>query len=1071
MMKNLPKVIDIDKNKCVNCHACISACPVKNCNDGSGNYISLNHDMCIGCGNCIKACTHEARYIIDDFDAFMSDIESDKKMIAFVAPAVASNWPDYYLRINGWLKSLGIEAVFDVSFGAELTAQSYFNEIKMNGKDLYIAQPCPSIVSFIQIYLPELINNLIHVDSPMLHAIKMVKTFYKQYAGYKMVMISPCIAKKREFEECGIADYNVTFVSIKKYFKANNIDISTYPEEYFNNPPSERGVGFSSPGGLIKTLEREFPEASICSRKIEGPDKIYDYLRKLSDKKKDLPNELMLLDCLNCDLGCNGGTGTDQYDAIIDEIEMHIKKRVQQAKQEYKKKSFLDKFRIPQSIAHNIKMFWKKNLFRREYLDLSSNNTIKIPTDIEINKIYKQMKKYSKNDILNCSSCGYDSCKNMAIAIYNGLNRAENCHHYQRKLIEEDNQLLREKEKQLNQSTMFLEATVTQRTKELTEVNEKLKAEISAHQTTEESLRDSEQRLRLKLEYLLSPDNEIEDFSLIDLIDLQTLQEIQDSFSRANGVASVITDQHGTPITKPSNFCKICTLVRNTEQGLHQCITSNQQLGQKAQDKMRPSYEQCKNCGFIDGSASITVEGKHIANWLIGQIKTVTSDRKRIEAYAKEIGANPEEILREFDAMPELSIEQFEHVLELLGNLAKTLSTLGYNNLKLVKDIIEKERLEQEILKTRKLESVGILAGGIAHDFNNLLTSILGNISIALLDVHEQGLPISHTLESAEKAALRAKELSNQLLTFSKGGTPVKTTTSIKELLEESARFVLKGSNVNCAFNFANDLWPVDVDAGQINQVINNLIINASHAMPNGGTIDISCKNVTLEADKALKLKEGNYIRIDIRDHGIGISEENLLKIFDPYFTTKESGSGLGLATSYSIICKHEGKITCQSELGVGTTFTIYLKASTSEVQIKALGSNTPVKGSGRILVMDDDALIQDVFQKTLSKLGYETVCVGNGKLAIEEYARSFEEDNPYDIVIMDLTIPGEMGGKEAIGILKEQFPQVKAVVSSGYSNDPVVGNYEQYGFVGYIKKPFQIRELSNFLSSILTTQ
>ncbi len=1069
-MTKLSKIIDVDKDKCLNCHACIAACPVKNCNDGSGDYISLNHNMCIGCGSCITACTHEARYIIDDFDSFITDINSGKKMIAFVAPAAASNWPDQYLNLNGWLKSIGVEAVFDVSFGGELTARSYLEEIKKNDNQLLISQPCPAIVSFIQIYLPNLLDNLVKVDSPMLHAIKMVKRFYTQYANHRIAVISPCIAKKREFKECGLGDYNVTFKSLKKHFEQKGIDLLDYPEQTYNNPPSGRGVGFPSPGGLIKLMEKYFPKITSYSRKIEGPNKIYEYLKQLSLQKDNLPKQLLLLDCLNCELGCNGGTGTDQNNMIIDEIEKYIRKRIEEAEKFYSKQGILSKFLAKRSLKKYLNKFWKKGLFSRNYINLELNNTIAIPSDNEINTIYKKMKKHDKNDILNCSACGYHTCKDMAIAIYNGLNRPENCHHFRNKLIEEDNDLLREKEKQLNQNKIHLEEKVMERTKQLTDVNEKLKSEVAAHQITEESLRESEHRLRLKLDYLMSPEKELKTFSLTDLIDLQTLQEIQDTFSITNGVASLISDPHGTPITQPSNFSAICTTIRGTDKGLQQCVACNKELGNKTLLNRRPTYEQCKNCTLLDGSASIIVEGQHIANWMIGQIKTKNSDRKSLEKYAKTIGADTGKILKEYDALPEMPVEQFKHILELLGCLAKNLSSLGYNNLKLVKDIIEKERLEQEILSTRKLESIGILAGGIAHDFNNLLTSILGNISIAMLDTQDENLPIAHTLENAEKAALRAKELSNQLLTFSKGGTPVKTTTSIKELLEESARFVLKGSNVNCIFEIDDDLWPVEVDSGQINQVINNLIINASQAMPNGGSINVACQNVELDKNQSAKLKAGKYIRIIIQDRGMGIPKENLEKIFDPYFTTKKTGSGLGLATSYSIISKHEGNITCESEVGVGTTFTIYLKASNSVLQNKKSATKATVTGTGRILIMDDDKLIQDVFHKTLSKLGYETVCVANGNLAIEEYTQAIEQNKPYDIVIMDLTVPGEMGGKEAIGILKEQFPEIKSVVSSGYSNDPVVGNFEQYGFVGYIKKPFQIQELSNLITSILNS-
>lgn len=287
--------------------------------------------MCIGCGNCIKACTHNARIVVDDFEKFISDLKRGTKMVAISAPAVASNFPGEYLNLNGWLNSIGVEAIFDVSFGAELTIKSYIDYIKEKKPETVIAQPCPAIVNYIQIYKPELIKYLAPADSPMLHTIKMIKEFYPQYRNHKVAVISPCAAKKREFEETGYGDYNITYSSIKKYLKDNRINLKNYEQLEFINPPAERAVLFSTPGGLMKTALRDVPEIEDRIRKIEGSDIIYHYLDEYikSIKSGKAP---LILDCLNCENGCNGGTGTDSAEKNMDELEYEVEKRSREMK-------------------------------------------------------------------------------------------------------------------------------------------------------------------------------------------------------------------------------------------------------------------------------------------------------------------------------------------------------------------------------------------------------------------------------------------------------------------------------------------------------------------------------------------------------------------------------------------------------------------------------------------------------------------------------------------------------------------------------------------------------------------
>lgn len=427
MSTGLTEVVKVNIEKCVNCHACIAACPVKYCNDGSGDHVSINSDLCIGCGNCIRACTHDAREIVDDAQEFLGDL-GKVPMFAIVAPAVSANFPNQYLNLNGWLKRSGVEACFDVSFGAELTVKSYLEYIKAKNPKLVIAQPCPAIVTYIELYQPELLPYLAPSDSPMLHTIRMVQEFYPQYRNHKCVVISPCVAKKREFDETGLGDYNVTYVSLQAYFEKEKISLYQYEEEDFTNPPAERAVLFSTPGGLMLTAQREHPGAAGFTRKIEGVPHIYEYLKKLPESLRKGVNPL-LIDCLNCEMGCNGGTGTDSNNKSMDEVEFLVEQRRQKMQKHYAEKSFGNAKRGKKKLSETINSYWKPGLYDRHYQNRSDCNTIKIPNENELKEVYEKLSKYSESDIYNCGACGYGSCKSMAIAIFNNLNRPENCLH------------------------------------------------------------------------------------------------------------------------------------------------------------------------------------------------------------------------------------------------------------------------------------------------------------------------------------------------------------------------------------------------------------------------------------------------------------------------------------------------------------------------------------------------------------------------------------------------------------------------------------------------------------------
>ena len=383
------------------------------------------------------------------------------------------------------------------------------------------------------------------------------------------------------------------------------------------------------------------------------------------------------------------------------------------------------------------------------------------------------------------------------------------------------------------------------------------------------------------------------------------------------------------------------------------------------------------------------------------------------------------------------------------------------------RDVTRQIKLEEANLRINKLESVGVLAGGIAHDFNNILTAILGNINLVRLDPSLKD-ETQNLLAGAEKASLRAKDLTQQLLTFSKGGEPVKEMASLQEVIRDSANFVLHGENVSCNYHFDEDLWLADIDKGQISQVIQNIIINAKQAMPNGGVINVECENILSSSEPQL-LPGKSYIKIAISDNGTGIPADILDNIFDPYFSTKSTGSGLGLALCHSIITKHNGHIYVESSTDEGTTFVIFLPASACSIQKQRICNEkiTKVRNT-KILIMDDEEPIRNVISALLRRLGHDVVVAKDGDEAIQLFRESLDSAAPFDLAILDLTIPGGMGGEEAVKELLKMDSDAKIIVSSGYSTGPIMANYKQYGFCAAIVKPYQFVDLKRVIGEVL---
>jgi signal transduction histidine kinase/ActR/RegA family two-component response regulator len=387
-------------------------------------------------------------------------------------------------------------------------------------------------------------------------------------------------------------------------------------------------------------------------------------------------------------------------------------------------------------------------------------------------------------------------------------------------------------------------------------------------------------------------------------------------------------------------------------------------------------------------------------------------------------------------------------------------------------DITERKRAEEERDKGQRLESLGVLAGGIAHDFNNILTAIMGNVSFARKLVGD-GHRAAQRLVECEKAVRRAGELTMQLLTFARGGEPVRETVDTRQIIEESLSLSLRGSSAKGVVECPLDIWWMEADPGQLNQVFNNLIINAKQAMPEGGSITVRAENKEVRGGDALPVEPGRYVRVAVTDQGIGISPEHLARIFDPYFTTKPLGNGLGLASVYSIVQRHGGMVTATSEPGRGSTFALLIPAANERAGENGAQDQdvSPLQGDGRILVMDDEEMIREMAVSMLEELGYEVKACENGAEAVALHANSLEKGNPFAAIILDLTVPGGMGGKEVAALVREIDPDVPLIVSSGYSGDAVVAEYRTFGFTGVVTKPYTQTEMGGELLRVLGEQ
>ena len=714
----LSKLVKVNPERCINCQRCIAVCPVKFCNDGSFDYVEINDDLCIGCGKCIEACDHDARTGIDDWEQVKKMLRGQQEdLVAVVDPAVVADFPNNYLKINGWLDEMGVAAVFDAGFGAELMLKSYTAYLKNESPACIISQQCPTIVNYLEIYQPQLLDYLPPVDSSIVHTIKMIKEFYPEYQDHEVIVISPCLSRKRELEETTWGDYNVTFKSIRDYFENSGQTLFQYPEQEFPTPDPERAVLVSKPGGLLEAARRDLEEVEKSGRQISAVESVYDYLAELEESIEHGFNPL-LVDCLNCELGCNGGPGTDCSDKTRDELEFAVNQRSQKLKEKYKNNGgSLTSFFNGNSLVHEVKQKWESDLYKRNYSDLSANNDIKYPSNNQLEEVWQSLNKTNELERnINCNSCGYFSCYDFAVAIYNNLNKKINCRFYTQEIIK----------KQLNQITATLD-NLSSYGEQIEEINKKFSRVFEIIKNVEagdketvvavdeiaeaineiaegvDSLAESAEDISINGEKTFALVKETDDKiqSGTKLVDeaAETMSDLEDSVSKVEQITDKIME-----IADETNLLSLdgAIEVANSDQGFGAVADDIKDLADESMDLAEEAKE-------------IVAEVKEVANKSIEIMVPQNGSNNNIYTIFQEIKDSSAEMRERMDEVNNATedqvaaTEQISVSVEEISASSSEVSSQAeelYKNIKELKQVIgEVKEVNQQLCNEFKIET------------------------------------------------------------------------------------------------------------------------------------------------------------------------------------------------------------------------------------------------------------------------------------------------------------------------------------------------------------------------------
>ncbi len=1096
--RKLSKLVYVNKDKCVNCYTCISVCPIKYCNDGSDDHINLNPDMCIGCGRCIAACTHDARYYHDDLENFLYDI-TNNKIIAVVAPSAASCFHDNYLNLNGWLKSLGVEACFDVSFGAELCAKSYAEYIKNNNPVTVIAQPCPTVVDYIRIYRPELLKYLAPVDSPVGHLIKMIRENYPQYNDYRIAFISPCLSKKRELEETGLGEYNITFKSIVNYLELNDLSLADFKPENFENPSPERGVVIPEPGGLIRAVERYLPELHGKARTITGQDEVYKYLDNLQ-RSIDNGTAPLLIDCLNCHDGCLSGPGVPLTDITLDEMFSRIEERCSKAIELYQQVSDESPERNLEEI---IKLYWDKDLFVCNKDDISANNMIQEPTESEQLTILKLMNKFSDDDIYNCSSCGYGSCKDMVKAIYNGLNRPENCHHYlmaemdiaRHKILAEEDTLRK-----------ILKTTV----------------EGFLQVDGDNNITRSNQSMANMLKYTI---DDLEGHSLYDFLDPINANIIEHQLKlRKKGHSSsyeitmmqsdkgrVICNFNATPMFNKDNvflgsFALVTDIterkraedeLRNYRTHLEdlirertrELVDKNKMLEMEINARKKTERALRESEGRAKGLLNTIQTGIILLDCeseIILELNSIAAEMLKTTVH-EAIGLPYKRFFKcHYENHRVADCQGTTHECQLIDAdgvttpVLKTSVNVMMNGkscmLQSFVDITQQKAVENSLRQAKAgaehaTRSKSMFLANMSHEIRTPLNAIIGMSDLLLnskLDkIQHENTAIIH------EAGNHLLSIINDILDFSKIEAGKLEFDNIefdlKKCVEEVGDIVggkanAKGLELIISFD---SLIPSVVmgDPVRLRQILVNLCNNAIK-FTEKGTIKVDVETESLQDNNT-------SIRFSVIDSGIGIPEDRMHRLFksfsqvDASTTRQFGGTGLGLAICKQLVEIMGGKISVKSKVDRGSTFSFNAKFELIRMTKEQTEGKEVQEISGKnIMIIDDVSESCRFLRTTLESYGCFVSASTQPIEALELLHHKIENGETVDLVLIDYQMPVMDGVSLARYIRSdsslENIPL--ALMSSVPEGD--IMSVGELGFNSFILKPIKTSTLYDCIVS-----
>ena len=967
----LSPVVHVDGEKCVNCHTCISVCPVKICNDGSGDYVNVDPNRCIGCGRCLGVCSHNARLLQDQFEEFRQGCRNGEPMVAIVAPSVAANFPDRYLHLNTWLKSQGVAAVFDVSFGAELAAKSLAEHLRVNHQTPRIASPCPAVVSYIEIYQPGLVPHLTPVASPMIQTVRMIRRHYSQFADHRLVVVSPCPSKRREFEASEIPALHFSFASIEKHFRKNGVCLESMGPSAYDSPAPGEGVFFPAPGGLLKAVERWLPGIHEVTRRIEGQETLYNYLESLecaiAASESSLP---VLIDCLNCQHGCSLGPASALRDLAPDVSEACLRKRLTDHRDPTDAENRDTELRVA------IDRYSQGISEPRGFRDRSVGAHVQHPSKRRRVKILRAMHKYSEEDLFNCSSCGYQSCEMMVLAIHNDLNRPENCHHY----------LIRERELARAQVTEYqthLEDIVAQRTTELQEANEKLRQEMADRRKAQEAVSDIDQKLRDILQ-----GTPIAQFVIDKEHRVICWNKAIEQLSGISCKEMINTSDHWRAFYPVARPCLADLLVDNRLD----VIEYHHENECRASSLVEGAYEAC---GFFPNVGPngkwlsfIAAAIKDARGTVVGAIETIQdiTERKLAEDALAESQRRSEEANRaKSEFLANMSHEIRTPMTAILG-FTEILTSGCPKNCDFGKTAL------QESLQTVSRNGTALLA--IINDILDLSTIEAGEIRLHIGPCE-----------------------------------PLQVATEVANLLKEEAH--RKGLALSLELESPIP-QTIESDTKRFRQILVNLVGNAIKFTETG--------HVRVVLRLRRNRHAPTQLECDVIDTGIGIREAQMGQLFHAFSqadnspTRRFGGTGLGLVISRQLAQLLGGDITVRSKEGEGSRFRLSVDVgSVEDVSFvdrldhdSSFSENTPSVHSqpaselnANILLAEDGLDNQRLVSLLLRKSGASVSVAPDGKAALEAAFRSRENGEAFDVILMDMQMP-VMDGYEATRQLRD---------------------------------------------------